>query len=249
MELTHLCGQNDHVLYDIAQARELLEAVQNDIEIREWQDPQFGFTSLNVIPEWWLDTFVPAISHPRALKYLEKRGISVGVSNLLSLRYDKQRDVVGFPARDFDGNLVGMRGRKIELEGDEPNDWPRFHEYKYQNLSNSGEVWLGEHLVDLARPVVIVEGNFDYARVFGVYSNVLAAQTASIAVRKAQRLMGAWSLVLFLDNDMAGKHGANRLRSVLGAECVIQEVTYPEGYKDPGSLPESEISGMLSPFI
>jgi len=249
MELVHLSAQNENIQYDIPAARKLLEAYDDELVIQEWTESTFGFPQLRVIPEWWLNSFIPAANHVRSTQYLATRGVTSQISNLLGLRYDTQRDVIGFPARDFDNRLVGMRGRKVELPGDAENDFPRFHEYKYQNFSNSGEVWLGEHLVDLARPLVVVEGNFDWARVFGVYSNVVAAQTATVSQQKIKTLMGAWSLVLCLDDDVAGRRGADQIRRVLGKDCVIEQVIYPQGFKDAGSMTDDQIREMLSPWV
>lgn len=247
MELTHLCGHHDPG-YDLVKARELLEHASNQIEIREWEETRFGFATTQAIPDWWLETFQPATSHPRSLMYLQHRGISEGVAQVLNLRYDSCRDCVGFPSRDFDQCLVGMRGRMVDLPGDPPQEGPRFHDYKYQGKSNSGHIWLGEHLVDLGKPLILCEGTVDYCRIFGLYSNVVAAQTATVSLDKIKRLMGAWHVILFFDNDLAGRRGADKVKQALGKECVLSEVKYHKGIKDPGEMSVDMLGEVLAPF-
>jgi DNA primase len=247
MELAHLNSLQDQG-YDIPKARELLELEGNQIEIRDWEESKFGFAATQHLPDWWLDNFQLATSHPRSLSYLQHRGVSTQIAEVLNLRYDHYRDCVGFPSRDFDQRLVGMRGRLVDLPNESPKDAPRFHDYVYQGKSNSGHVWLGEHLVNLSKPLVICEGNFDYCRIFSLYSNVVSAQTATVSVDKIKRLMGAWHIILFFDNDMAGSRGADKVKRTLGKECVISEVKYPKGFKDPGDMSLEMLADVLQPF-
>lgn len=196
-------------------------------------------------PESWLASFHPAVNVPRAMKFLHSRGIHVKLAKELDLRYDSAGDMVGFPMRTAEGKLAGMRGRLIEPAGDF-----RYYDYRWKGVSNTGLVWLGEDKADLAKPVVVVEGPFDYAAVFPVYRHVLANLSTGLSERKARRLATAVEVLVFFDNDKAGDLAGIELRKHIGKATVLRWVKYPDKHvKDPGDMDRAAIFSALSQYV
>lgn len=196
-------------------------------------------------PEQWLASFQQAVDVPRARNFLHSRGVHIKLSIDLDLRYDSAGDMVGFPIRTAEGKLAGMRGRLIEPSGDF-----RYYDYTYKGVSNTSLVWLGEDKADITKPVVVVEGPFDYAAVFPVYPHVLANLSASLSERKARRLATAVLVLSLFDNDKAGELAYKELCKHIGKTTVVRRVQYPTKHvKDPGELDRAEIFSMLSTYI
>lgn len=196
-------------------------------------------------PEDWLSSFKLAMSVPRAYEFLFKRGVTSKLAAELELRYDSVGDMVGFPIRTAEGKLAGMRGRLIVTAGDF-----RYYDYKWKGVSNTGLIWLGEHKVDMGKPVVVVEGPFDYAAIVPVYRNVLANLSTGLSERKARRLATAVEVLSFFDNDLAGELAEKELRKHVGKVTVVRKVHYPsKDVKDPGDMSRDAIFAALTQYV
>jgi len=230
---------------DLARAINCLEDDDSLLyEPSEWKEPMYlNEITVKFWPEQYLSLFSKAIDIPRAVMYLRSRGLTKATINKLDMRYDHGKDLVCFPVRFHTGELVGMRGRAVEItEGS-----LRYYDYKYGGVTNTANTWLGEHAIDWLQPIAVVEGPFDYAVVSQVYPNVLCALGASISNNKVRRLDAAVKLFLWFDNDDAGKHAANYVK--LKVSCACTMVPYPEGVKDPGSMTKKQIEVALAPFL
>ena len=211
----------------------------------DWNPGAKEEKQVEVWPEDWLQSFKLAMSITRAHDFLLRRGVTPKLAAELELRYDSVGDMVGFPLRTTEGKLAGMRGRLLVPSGDF-----RYYDYKWKGISNTGLVWLGEHKVDMAKPVVVVEGPFDYAAVFPVYSNVLANLSTGLSERKARRLTTAVEVLAFFDNDFAGDLALATLRKHLGKQTVVHRVWYPsKDVKDPGEMSRDAIYAALADFV
>jgi 5S rRNA maturation endonuclease (ribonuclease M5) len=200
----------------------------------------------HVFPEWWIDNFDPAYCDGYLHPYLLKRTggpFPYPVVEALDLRFDAYQHRIGFPVRDFKGRLRGFHGRSVKS----PPDEPTYRMYTHENMNNP-EVWLGEHWVDLDRPVVMVESVFDLARVRQVYDNVVCPLTASLSTQKIKR-MAAVEIVTFFDNDKAGKLAADKIRATL-KDSVITKVKYdPHDPKDPGDMTAHRVAELLDDLV
>lgn len=216
---------------------------------QDWTYGKAAQDHFRAFPEGWLESFPWASASKRATAFLKARGVPLKLANELEIRYDTDRDRVCFPFRAHGGALAGMRGRMI----DPPNDDMRYHDYRYQKHSNVGLVWLGEHVIDYAKPVVVVEGPFDYTSVYAVYPNVLANLSTGLNHNKAIKLAPAVEVLCFFDNpliDMAGKLAYEKLCHHIGKETVVRQIQYPDNkLKDPGEIDRATMHGILADYV
>lgn len=202
-------------------------------------------------PEWWLSSFKSVFEFPAAMQYIASRNVSHAVVKALDLRYDTGKKAICFPLRDLSGRLGGMRGRYIKPKGGTKSD-----DYKWNGISNSSLLLLGEQHIDFMKPIVVVEGEFDYARVFTVYRNVVANLTASFVETKVKKLETAVSVVGFFDDDEAGVIASETLRARLKSSYV--SVKYPDTpwvdekgdqVADPGAMTNEQIVQLIAPHV
>lgn len=197
-----------------------------------------------VFPEEWLRTFIPAVKAPLAMEYLNARRVSKKTATALDIRWDTQRRCVAFPIRNWDSELVGLRGRYIE-----PGSGARYHDYGYRGIRNKLP-WYGEHLVDLDKPVVMVESVFDFASVYRVYRNVLAPLTVGLSASKCRRVRNAHEIYTLFDTGRGGDKGRDKISTHLrDSGCVITHLSCPDHRDDPGEMRKKELRNVLSSHI
>jgi DNA primase len=95
---------------------------------------------------------------------------------------------------------------------------------------------------------ILVEGSLDAMWMHQLgFKNTLAILTAKISAYQILILkqMGIRKIVLFLDNDAAGFAGMEDAYKKLKNDFIIYTVEYPKGRKDPQTLTQPEIKGML----
>ena len=193
----------------------------------------------HVFPDWWLESFPPALTIPEASGYLAARGVDYDTAEMLDLRCDTNQGRICFPVRDFQGRLLGLHGRAMHAETE-----PRYRMYT-QGGCNNPMIWLGENWVDLSLPIVVVEGPFDVAAVLPVYSNVVSPLFANPNVEKIRRMQDCLEWVTLLDTGVAGDHGRHKIEQVLGEDHVVEHLYMPGHRKDPGECSREEILGLF----
>lgn len=187
--------------------------------------------------EWWDEGFTDAWDVKPARKYLKRRGVDKSTAWDLDVRYDVTHNTVCFPIRNWEGLLVGVRGRYI-------HDWHlRYHMYDNGRGVRNKLPWFGEQWVDLTKTVVFVESVFDLARVYPVYTNVVAPLTVGISKQKARRMSGAADVVTMFDGDKGGQR-AQAVVDRYFRDSIVQHVQLPHD-KDPGDLSTDEIHDLL----
>lgn len=189
-----------------------------------------------VWPEEWLDSFVSALFNVHAVEYLYDRGVDTKAAQSLDLRFDSEKGTVCFPIRNWEGELVGLRGRYIE-----PGDGPKYHMYKYRNAYNRLP-WYGEHLLDTEKPVLLVESVFDYASVVRVYPNVLAPLSVGMSKKKVQRIAQALNIVTLFDYGAGGNKARDTIDKYLPDSMIVHKI--PET-GDPGDMTEYGVLNIL----
>ncbi len=200
-----------------------------------------------VFPESFLEAFERAYFTDEAgtehlHPYLVGRDVPYRVAEALDLRYDGYRERLCFPVRDPEGQLRGMQGRAID--GSEP----RYLHYRYQGEMNRA-FWLGENHVDWQRPIVVVEGPFDYARVFELTPQVvcsmgaITSNTGQHKVKLDRLRLARPTLVTLFDDDAAGEKARDTFASVFGRHVLH---LLPYGASDPGSMHKGVLKAMLA---
>lgn len=199
-------------------------------------------------PDFWLKGFPSALACPEAMAYLKGRNVPDKVILDFDLRFDHARRAVGFPYYDeMHKKLAGMRARMID-----PSSEKKHHDYLYNSVNNTHTTWFRESKLDVEKPVVVVEGQFDCARVYQAYRNVTAILTAFPTKRKLEHLLQFDRIVWFSDNDTAGlkssKDAFDYYRANHGIK--IDLVRYQEcDPKDPDSLDPKLLKYYLSEYV
>lgn len=232
-----------NLLMDIQRARE----IASDDSAKVYPLPQyseFGVASkhFEALPEWLLQSFLPAVHSPRAIEYLVHRGFDESDALKFDLRYDTGRDMLVFPYRDVHGRFAGMRGRAVDH--DHAVGY-RHHDYEWQDLNNSQFVWWNEPCLQLPGPVVVCEGQMDGMRVARVYPKVVANLTAKPIPGKIKKLQYADAAILLNDNDEAGRIANQKYIQQLGEQMLVAIPEFPDGVKDPDAAGEDWIRSVL----
>ncbi len=186
-----------------------------------------------VFSEEWLEGFKSYKGSPRAVAYLKSRFVGAKVADYLDIRFDAGRDRVCFPSRDFEGDLVGLRGRDISGGHKIP-----YLAYKWDGHYNK-TTWLGEDKIDLDKPVLLVESVFDLASALRVYSNVLCSYSCGVSKEQVMRVAGAVYFVTLYDTGKGGDIARKKLEKHLGHRTVNLLPTAGKG--DPGEMTVEEL--------
>lgn len=191
-------------------------------------------------PEWHIANHLPAYDHP----YLATRAggpVPKKVAAMMDFRLDRRKQRLGVPVRDFDGRLMGFHARTIN-----GHEIP-YLAYRRDNHWNK-PVWLGEHWVDMRKPVLIAESVFDLARCLQVYRNSISPLMAGIPWCKIERIAEAMQIVCLLDEDKAGALGLAKLKDGLPDSQVIAP-GLPDGYDDAGETEVDVLAARLEPYL
>lgn len=219
----------------------------------EWKEyPDEDKKEFTAWPDWWLDEFLEVEDVDVAVAYLVSRHVPPILHRHFDLKYDSERHMVGFPYRNRDGLLAGMRGRSLRKMTKKPH-----HDYSWDGNSNVTLVWLGEQKLDYNKPIIVTEGPFDYASVYRVYRNVVANLSASISYHKTRKLAQSPKVLSFLDTDMAGEQGHAAMEQILAKDTVLKRIKIPltirdeDGHhcKDPGKCTVEQLEEILMPFV
>ncbi len=204
-----------------------------------------------VFPTQWLASFKPILKFPDAVEYCASRNVLQATLVDLDVRYDPVQERVCFPFRNFNGEIMGLQGRYIGAGKvkDDKHDIGhlRYFQYGYQGKRNM-HVWMGENTVDLSKPVVLVEGPFDYARVYQHYPNVLASFTAGLAMTKIRRVAEATRIITFYDHGTGGDSARASIRKYLTGMPIVDLIpSAKEG--DPGAMSPQRIDALLKEHV
>jgi 5S rRNA maturation endonuclease (ribonuclease M5) len=220
---------------------ESMELLAEDIPDFEAHEPKTEV----VFPESWLATFKRAVDFPQALGDMTKRGIRPETVEALDVRFDAVQGRVCFPVRDFNGRLMGLQGRKIMKN---PSSLT-YNQYGYKGFRNMN-IWMGEHELDLDKPVVLCEGPFDFAKIWQVYTNVAASFTSGLSKAKTLRMGDADDIVTFYDYGKGGDAARKYIHNYLaGPQYNIVDIVPSQEEDDAGSMPESAIMEYLSEHV
>ena len=197
----------------------------------------------HIFPDWWLDSFVSWREAPMAASYLATRHVPDAVADAMDLRWDSKEKRICFPVRDFASRLLGLHGRAIEKDVD-----PRYRMYT-QAKRNNPIIWLGEHWVDLTRPVVVVEGPFDVTSVYRVYRNVVSPLFSNPSFDKLMRMADCLEWITLYDRGVGGDAGRAKVDKFLNKDHVVHHLQPPVGRKDPGDCKAEEIVQLLDGLV
>jgi len=247
-QMRHLNKMNPQVEVPWGEVLQLVEeaeqSVELDLDSPDIEEMLFGTKEEpHYFPDWWLESFLPWNEISWARDYLAERNVPASIAAKFDLRADTKQRRVCFPVRDFNGALVGLHGRAIDKETE-----PRYRMYTFAGKNNP-IFWLGEHWVDLSKPLVVVEGPFDLASVYRVYRNVASPLFADPNATKILRMADALEIITFFDHGTGGDTGRRKFEKVLGKDHVLTHIKPPEGFKDPGSMSPEQIAELLHGLV
>ncbi len=196
----------------------------------------------------WLETFsVDWQQPPDAIRYLINRGLSATTLREWGFGYDLISDRPVFPVHDFDGRLIGFKGRAHR-----PSQEPR-----YLVLGDRSKVRYGfvpydpSHVVfglHRARPgeIVICEGELNAIRLHqaghegavAIGMSYFSEHHARLIIRKAR------SVVVFGDSDDAGNIAMHDMVKALEPHVPVRRVPHHEG--DPMDMTDQQSLGLIA---
>jgi len=163
--------------------------------------------------------------------------------------YDLERDRITYPIRNVWGTLVGIYGRLSDEEKEILGLKYKPYQEEFQEavpgykIGGRQHLWNLHHLYPIAwkvglGEVIVVEGFKQAMWVWqaGFY-NVLAL-FGSYMTRTQQALIQriGSNIILFLDNDGAGKEGTLRTAGILRGLQKVKICTYPEKCNQPDDM-------------
>lgn len=192
-------------------------------------------------------------------KYWEKRGLTEDTIKGFDLGIDLMADAATIPVRNPMGELIGVTRRFLSPDSDSKYKDPKGF-IKGENMFAS---WLVR--LDNSPYVVLTEGPMDCMKVWQSGHASMAQYGSHVTAHQIRlmRQLGIVTVILFYDNDRAGRKVAQEAlgwrtelqngRRVqvydperdLSRFFIVKQVGYSSKAKDPGELPDAEIDQMI----
>ena len=225
--------------------RSHLPGVANDYLVKRKLTPEsIERFELGYAPDGW----------DNLLKYALNKGIAEGDlldAGLLAesdsgRRYDRFRNRIIFPIKDYLGRTVGFSGRVLD------DSLPKYLNTPETDVFNKGELLYG---LDLAKSAIrdsgeciVVEGYMDVIALHQTgFENAVAALGATLTAEQAAQLsrLDVSKLLLAFDADEAGQRAVlSGLEQSVGRQFLVRAVRVPHG-KDPA---EAVLGGFVDEF-
>ncbi len=222
-----------------------LPGVANDYLLERKLTPESIETfELGFAPEGW----------DNLLKYALNKGVAQGDlldAGLLAesdsgRRYDRFRNRIIFPIKDYLGRTVGFSGRVLD------DSLPKYMNTPETEIFNKGELLYG---LDLAKSTIrdsgeclVVEGYMDVIALHQTgFGNAVAALGATLTAEQAAQLsrLDVSKLFLAFDADEAGQRAVlSGLEQSVGRQFLVRAVRVPHG-KDPA---DAVLDGFVDEF-
>lgn len=224
-----------HTGQDFTEARAFIFS-KNNFAYPDYKDiTYYRNGDISVMDEKILKSFAKL---PKA--FIEMLGFTAETVKTYQLCYDIPSQRVIFPIRNTTGGLVGIRGRYVGVEITKAKYLSYTKMHPEQQDAKSYGIWylMHEPLKENA-PLVFVEGERDAIalRQSGKCNNVWASMGASFSKRQLETIINLRNkIVLFFDNDVAGKIATENIRRILGKLTKLYKVTNYYGCKDPAEV-------------
>lgn len=197
--------------------------------------PSDGPQTARVLPERTLKRYAFPTD------YWASRGLSSDVVEVFGLGYDPIENDAIIPVRNIDGGLIGVIRRRLE-EG----AMPKYLYYRgFPRSTSLFASWLVART--LTDSVVITEGSLDAISVWQGGFPAVAQYGSSLSSQQAVilRRLGIARVVLFFDNDRAGKQATDHAVELL-RDFFVSVVTYDDrDPKDPGGMTPEMIAAKV----
>ena len=167
--------------------------------------------------------------------YMFKRKLTKEIIELFDIGYDHETDCITFPQRDLSGRTLFVARRSVK---------GKYFNYPAKSEKPIYGLYELSTLPTFPRSITICESMLDALTVwvYGDYAvalNGLGTQSQIDTLNK----LPCRTFILGLDNDTAGKRGADKLRKKLKGKMILQ-YEFPEGIKDINELSYEGYRGM-----
>jgi DNA primase len=167
--------------------------------------------------------------------YLEKqRGIEEIYQRALKIGYDPRKKAISIPIFDKHGNLVNIKFRST---------LSKIFWYYNNNPVREHLYLLDLVLKKKAKRVYLVESEIDAITLFKNGFPSIAVMGGTLT-KKQKRLIidsGIETLVIATDNDKQGRRLAKSIHEKLGGLLDIEQMSFPEKYKDVNDIQTQEL--------
>lgn len=188
-----------------------------------------------IYPQSWIHAWKRISMHP----YLEQRGFTHTTVEAFELRWDPQTRRVVFPLISSESRVVGAVGRATT--GLQPKYYFYWNCDKGQSVWTARDFWMAPQ-----DSVIVVEGMMDCMWLWQNGFKSVALIGASATKEQTAQLKEFHSVTIALDNDDAGKIGAENLHRALKNSCRIQYASYPSYAKDANDLTQDELQEIFA---
>lgn len=153
-----------------------------------------------------------------------------------------------FPICDDEGNVVAFSGRKI-IEND---NTPKYLNSKESLVFKKSKILYNYHNAKKHETIIIVEGYMDVIALAKIgNNNAIALMGTSLTNEHIKKLVKHKEILLFLDNDQAGKNSLIKIISIFIRNNINAFVIKNESFKDPdeilnGGLGKEKLLSMLN---
>lgn len=191
-------------------------------------------------------------THP----YLYERGLTDEIIERFDIGYDKTRDEITFPVRYWGsinfGQTMFIARRSVKTKRfDLPKDRekPLYGLYEIWDLMTSDYMSNKREIAVGFEEIYVCEGLFDCLRLWCNGKVAVAGFGCLFSEYQLKLLQGlpTRKLILALDNDKAGRDGADKIRRAVKNKLITQ-VIIPENKKDIGELSDEEIKSLNEVF-
>jgi DNA primase len=199
---------------------------------------------LGYAPKSWDELLKHALTKGVSEKDLLDAGLIV--ENERGRRYDRFRDRVMFPIRDYLGRTVGFAGRVLDDSSPKYLNSPETAVFKKAELLYGLDV--SKAAIRTKSECIVVEGYMDVIALQQVgFENVVATLGTTLTAQQASQLsrLDVHRLFLAFDADEAGQRAVlSGLEQSVGRQFLVSAIRIPAG-KDPA---DAVLGGHLEDF-
>lgn len=188
--------------------------------------------------------------------YWEKRGIvDEYIIELFDLGYDKKTDCITFPVRDIDGTCLFLARRSVRTKYFKYPNGVEKPLYGLYELFRACEKVIGpsdDRLFTPPKEIIICESMIDALTCWQYGKYAVATNGTQVSELQFKQLadLPCRKLILAMDNDVAGRKGADRIRKRIKHKLITQYdyESYPDDAKDINDMTKSEFLALKEIF-
>lgn len=219
----------------------------NEEQAKEWLVERYGFIGIdnylhledielnkkeeNFLDESILDKY--SYFHP----YMFQRKLKENVIRKFRIGYDKDTDSITFPIWNENNKLVGITKRNISTKRFDIPSQIKKPIYLLNAIKNQNFPY-----------VIVCEAQIDALTSWGY--GVPAIAMLGVGSKEQYDILNKTCVnwVTMFDNDEAGIRATERFNKLIRKDCLVTNITIPNGKKDINDLNEDEFNTLLNSY-